>query len=203
MLPQRHLNPRGTNPHMVRGDRGQRSETVRRANLSALVRALHTEGALSRSELGRRTGLTRSGIRRLVGDLAATGLVAEQRGEPSGMPGRPSPLVRLASDRAVVLALEIAVDSLAMAVVGMGGDVMDHVRVERTRRQLHVDHVASALAALARRATVRWRGERLVGVGVAVVGVVRRSDGFVSTAPNLGWREVPLGAALRRALRVT
>ena len=34
------------------------------------------------------------------------------------------------------------------------------------------------------------------------MGVVRRSDGFVSMAPNLGWRDVPLGSWLARALDV-
>ena len=48
-------------------------------------------------------------------------------------------------------------------------------------------------------AGVPWR-EPLVGIGVAVVGVVRRSDGFVSMAPNLGWRDIPLGERLARAL---
>ena len=32
------------------------------------------------------------------------------------------------------------------------------------------------------------------------MGVVRRSDGFVSMAPNLGWRDIPLGERLARAL---
>jgi D-xylose transport system substrate-binding protein len=186
---------------MVRGDGGQRSETVRRGNLSALVRVLHGEGPRSRSELGRSTGLTRSGIRRLVGDLASAGLVTEARGQPSGVPGRPSPLVSFQTDRAVVLALEIAVDSLAMAVVGLGGQVMDLVRVERTRRRFGVEETTADLVALADGAAVKWRTNALVGIGVAVVGVVRRHDGFVSMAPNLGWREVPLGAELRRALR--
>jgi predicted NBD/HSP70 family sugar kinase len=39
-----------------------------------------------------------------------------------------------------------------------------------------------------------------VGVGVAVAGVVRRSDGLVFMAPNLGWVDVPFGARLARAL---
>ncbi|HEY5630401.1 MAG TPA: ROK family protein, partial [Candidatus Limnocylindrales bacterium] len=38
------------------------------------------------------------------------------------------------------------------------------------------------------------------GIGVAVAGVVRRSDGLVRTAPNLGWAEVPLGDELAAAL---
>ncbi len=40
----------------------------------------------------------------------------------------------------------------------------------------------------------------IVGIGVAVVGIVRRTDGLVSMAPNLGWRDEPLGEALAEAL---
>ena len=52
----------------IREGIGQRSETVRRSNLSAIVRALHDDGPLSRSELVALTGLTRSAIRGLVGE---------------------------------------------------------------------------------------------------------------------------------------
>ncbi len=105
---------------------GHRSETVRRANLSAIVRALHASGPLSRSELVARTGLTRSAIRGHIGELEAAGLVSEERPVPLGLPGRPSPVVSLDGDRASVLALEINVDSLAAAHVGPAGEIIDH-----------------------------------------------------------------------------
>ncbi len=180
---------------------GQRSETVRRANLSAIVRELHAAGPLSRSDLVARTGLTRSAIRGLIGELVAADIVTEQRAAPQGVPGRPSPLVRLNPERAVVLALDIAVDSLAVALVGLGGKVFDLERIDRPRGHTSVDDIAADLAELAtllrdRRPT----RDPLIGVGVAVVGVVRRSDGFVSMAPNLGWRDVPLGERLGEAL---
>jgi predicted NBD/HSP70 family sugar kinase len=41
---------------------------------------------------------------------------------------------------------------------------------------------------------------RLTGVGVAVVGITRASDGFVHFAPNLGWRDVPLGELIAARL---
>ena len=180
---------------------GQRSETVRRANLSAIVRELHAGGPASRSELVARTGLTRSAIRGLIGELAAADLASEERAEPQGTPGRPSPVVGLNADGAVVLALEIAVDSLAAAVVGLGGVVFERVRVDRPAAHTSVPAIAADLAAMAAGIRAgRPAGERLLGVGVAVVGVVRRSDGVVSTAPNLGWRDEPLGAALAEAL---
>ena len=182
--------------------RGHRSETVRRANLSAIVRDIHLRGPQSRSGLVARTGLTRSTIRDLVGELGAAGLVREERGSPQGTPGRPSPLVKPNPSRATVLALEIAVDSLAVAVVGIGGEVLDEVRVDRPRGRLSVDETIADLVELSRLPRSRPASrDSLIGVGVAVVGTVRREDGFVRMAPNLGWRDVPFAERLAAALR--
>lgn len=184
-----------------REDLGHRSETVRRANLRAIVRELHGSGTLSRSELVARTGLTRSAIRALTGELIAGELATEGPAALDGTPGRPSPLVRPDPHGAVVIALEIAVDSLAAAAVGLGGEVIMSERVSLPRGRSSVDDIAAALADLV--ATLRGRldgGDTIVGVGVAVPGIVRRSDGMVSLAPNLGWRDEPLGDHLTPAL---
>ena len=118
---------------MRRDDIGLRSETVRRANLSAIVRELHVHGPQSRSELVARTGLTRSAIRGLIGELVAADLADEERAVPLGVPGRPSPVVHPSADGRVVLALEVAVDSLAAATVGLGGTVLEHRRDRSAR----------------------------------------------------------------------
>jgi predicted NBD/HSP70 family sugar kinase len=105
--------------------------------------------------------------------------------------------VHLNAGRAVVLALEIAVDSLAVALVGLGGHVFDLERIDRPRGHTSIDDIATDLAELASLLRARRPSrDPIIGVGVAVVGVVRRSDGFVSMAPNLGWRDVPLGERL-------
>jgi predicted NBD/HSP70 family sugar kinase len=180
---------------------GHRSETVRRANLSAIVRALHLLGPQSRSELGLRTGLTRSAIRGLIGELVGGGVVDEVRSASAGLPGRPSPLVRPDPHAVVVLALEVNVDSLAAAVVGFGGMIHQLQRVDRPRGHLSMAQTVEDLVALAAPIVAPYRGApALLGVGVGVAGVVRRSDGLVRHAPNLGWRDEPLGEALHAAL---
>ena len=182
---------------------GQRSETVRRANLSAIVRELHLRGPQSRSELGMRTGLTRSAIRGLIGELTAGGVVEEVRSGSAGLPGRPSPVVMPDPRAAVALALEINVDSLAAALVGFGGTVHDLVRVDRPRAHLSLDEIVGDLVDLSAPILGPLRGDpALRGIGVAVAGMVRRSDGMVRQAPNLGWRDEPLGERLRAALGV-
>jgi predicted NBD/HSP70 family sugar kinase len=185
----------------VRAEPGQRSETVRRANLGAILRELHAGGPTSRSGLVARTGLTRSAIRGLIGELAARGLVAERRAHRLGTPGRPSPLVCPRPEGAVVLALDVEVDSLAAALIGIGGRVLEHVRIDRQRGHSTLVAIVDDLAELAATITARRPpGDRLVGIGVAVAGVVRRVDGLVSMAPNLGWTDQPLGDRLARVL---
>ncbi len=181
---------------------GQRSETVRRSNLSAIVRELHVRGPLSRSDLVALTGLTRSAIRGLIGELVAGGLATEVPSRPAGTPGRPSPIVHPRSRAAMVVALEVNVDSLAAALVGFGGVVHGLRRVDRPRTHMSVEAIVGDLVELAGPLLLEVDPDALVGVGVAVAGIVRRSDGLVRMAPNLGWRDVPLAERLREALPV-
>src|SRR4051794_16502535 len=144
------ISTKGSQTLLVDGsDIGQRSETVRRANLSAIVRGLHERGPLSRSDLVAATGLTRSAIRSLVGELVTAGFVNEVGAVRLGTPGRPSPLVRLNATGAAVLSLEILVDSIAAAIVGLGGETIEKVRIQRPRGELSVDEVDADLSALA------------------------------------------------------
>jgi predicted NBD/HSP70 family sugar kinase len=99
-----------------------------------------------------------------------------------------------------VVAIEINVDSMAVAHVGFGGVVSSLVRVDRPRAHATVDEIAADLADLAAPVLSGAAHDgAVIGIGVAVAGVVRRSDGQVRHAPNLGWRDVPLGDRLAAA----
>ena len=148
-----------------------------------------------------RTGLTRSAIRALVGELTSSGLATENRAIHLGRPGRPSPEVSLVPEAATAVAFSIGVDSLAAAVVGLGGSILAEARVDRPRRHTSVEDVVEDLAGILGMLPGHVASpDRIVAVGVAVAGVVRRRDGLVETAPNLGWRSAPLGTVLARRL---
>ncbi len=74
-------------------------EGLARAQQARVIEALRQQGTASRSELARLTGLSRTTITSLVGDLQQRGLVVEQSvgdagAEPAGR-GRPPILLRL------------------------------------------------------------------------------------------------------------
>lgn len=173
--------------------RGVASEELRRHNLAAVLDRLHVTGALTRSQLAEQTGLNRSTIRDLIGELVGLGLVLEDRGTTSSGPGRPSSVARVDPAGAVVLAVEFEVDSMAVATVGLGGHVFDKARVAHAPGSHPPRQVVDQLSRLATPMLDALPAKHyLAGVGVAVAGVVRRHDGFVHVAPNLGWSNVPL-----------
>ena len=182
---------------------GLRSELVRQSNLSAILNSVHLGGALSRSDLVQRTGLSRSAVGALVGELADLNMVVETRSASDGNPGRPSPNVEVLANRKVVLAMEVLVDSVAVAAVGLGGTLLLSARSDRPRAHLPVERTVKDLSELARQITARLPADcGVFGVGVAVAGLVRRSDNMVLVAPNIGWHDVPLGDLLSNALHL-
>lgn len=177
---------------------GRSTDQLRPHNLSMVLRYLHLAGPLSRAALTQRTELSRSTVATLVAELTARGLVVEGPPRSPSGPGRPSPEVRLAGDGPVVLAVEVGVDSLAVAVVGLGGDVRSQVRVERERSPVAAPEVVAELHRIGR-PLLDAQPAPLVAIGVSIVGVVRRTDGLVRIAPNLGWRDEPLGDLIAEA----
>lgn len=182
------------------GRRGVATDELRRHNLSAVLDRLHLAGPLSRSELAEQTGLNRSTIRDLLSELAVAGLIVEEKGTPSAGPGRPSSVASVSPTGAVVLAVELEVDSIGVATVGLGGHIFSETR-EPNVGIVSPEDVIRRLTALSRSLLSDLPpGATPVGVGVAVAGVVRRSDGFIHVAPNLGWRDVPVAEMIGSAL---
>ncbi len=180
-----------------------RPEEIRRHNLSLLLRHIHQHGELTRAELTAAMRLNRSTIGALVSDLVALGLVTEYVPSGRDRAGRPSHVVAPRGDGPYVLAVDVDVERIVTAAVGLGGTVHE-------RRVTVIEGADRRPQAVVRRivSDASWLAHRLpgslgpVGIGVSIPGTVRRRDGFVEHAPNLNWRAVPFAALLAERLPV-
>lgn len=172
---------------------------VRQTNLARILRLVHVDGSLSRATLTELTGLNRSTVADLVGELVTLRLAVERAPDPARRVGRPSPVVS-AAPGVVAIAVNPEVDALTMAAVGLDGGIA-------LRERIDVDHLltpAETVALITDR-VAEWRAGPLtdaliVGVGIAVPGLVRATDGVVRNAPHLGWRDVPLREIVSEAV---
>ncbi len=186
-------------------DRGRRGtgtnqEAVRRHNLATLLGHVHRSGGVSRAQLTERMGLNRSTIADLVRELEDLSAVIQSTPEAGSSPrsgaGRPSIDVNPDPEAVFVIAAELGVDTMDVARVGLGGLPLDRMSTS-TPSDPDPEVLLDTLMELVR-SMLKTSGEdaRLVGIGIAVPGVVTNAAGMVRFAPNLGWTDVPLSAML-------
>lgn len=187
---------------LVRGAGAARPDEIRRHNLGLLLEQVHRDGELTRAELTQRLGLNRSTIGALVTDLASLGLLAEQVPTASDRAGRPSHLVGPRPDGPYVVAVDVEVDRVSGAAVGLGGHVLARREVRLAAGRSDPEFVAETIAAmLDPLAALLPEAAWPVGLAVSIPGTIRSADGMVEFAPNLHWQEVGFAGLL--AARVT
>jgi predicted NBD/HSP70 family sugar kinase len=178
-----------------------RPDEVRRHNRTTLLRLLHISGPCTRAALAAELGLNRSTIKTLVDGLAEAGMVEEKVPRPGRGAGRPSLLVLPQPQAAVVLAVDLQVEHVAIALVGLGGQILGRNSWNLRGRMREADevitHILESASVLA-----GDLGVTPMAAGVSVPGVVRRSDGLVHEAPNLRWTDIALGDRLSAVLRI-
>ncbi|WP_349357344.1 ROK family transcriptional regulator [Salinibacterium sp. G-O1] len=170
--------------------KGSRNESVRRDNLSTVLGLVHRSGGLARSALTVATGLNRSTIAALVAELVALELVTEGIADPTRRVGRPSPQVQPGS-QPVAVAVNPEVDAITVGLVGLSARVEHRVRHEMDHPATP-EETARIIADLLTTLAPELRGRRLLGIGLAVPGLVRARDGIVRWAPHLDWTDAPL-----------
>lgn len=153
------------------------TEGLRRQNTAVVLRALRQEGASTRAELAKQTGLAKATISVIVADLEAAGAVAEAGSRP-GVRGRPGRPVALRGDRFVALGLELNVDYVSAVVLDLAGEVLLSESRPAGPDAL-VDLARDAVAAHA------GPGRTVVGTTLAVPALVRGDNRTVAWAPNL------------------
>lgn len=165
---------------------------VRQMNLASVLSYLHQGGPLSRAQLALQTNLNKSTISSLVEDLIHRGLVREHGIDASGA-GRPSTLLKLNPQAGCLIGVEIGVGFLSAIVTNFIGEVLWR-RYEELGLVTKQERVLPRTFEIVDEAVgfVRKNGERLLGLGITVPGMVDVEQSVLVFSPNLQWRDVPL-----------
>jgi glucokinase-like ROK family protein len=166
---------------------------LREINLSTVLRRLHEGAPLSRARLADMTGLNKTTVSSLVEALFARGLVRRVGLDTSGG-GRPATLLDLDPDAGCIVGLALGVDFVSAVLTDFDGQVRWQQRLEADPAEGQETIIARTLRLLdqAREANQEQCARRLLGLGLAVPGMVNVQDGVMIFSPNLQWRNVPL-----------
>ena len=167
-------------------------ESLRERNRLRVIDALRTRGAISRADIARQTGLSRSTVSSLVGDLQAAGLVVERVAEsaapasPQG--GRPPVLVALDQSAGAVVGLDFGHDSLRVAIADLSYAILAETYAELevdTAAQDALDTAARLVGELIEEAGVER--DRVLAAGMGLPGPIERESGVVHSPILPSW----------------
>ncbi|MET0839333.1 MAG: ROK family protein [Marmoricola sp.] len=171
------------------------NDEVRRRNTALVMRLLRDSGALSRSDLARRSGLAKATVGTIIAQLQRVGAVADGTAEVIGR-GRPSTPVALTGQSLAGLGIEVNVDYVATTALDLAGR-----RLSFRERTINRPQMADVVPLVHEEvAGLEARGVTVLGLTVAVPGLIDRVRGVVVEAPNLGWTDVDLASSLRAEL---
>jgi N-acetylglucosamine repressor len=187
---------------MARGPiSGSNSIRIKAHNQQAILLSLLQHGALSRSGLARRTGLSATTISNQTSTLLAQGYLREEDAPvPAGKRsvGRPQTGLQIAPGAAAVLGIHIGIGTIRAARHDLFGRVQEE-------RVAEFDLQEAATAVLARAADLAAalpapESIPLLGVGVGIPGLVDPAAGRSLQAIGLGWRDVAVSERIAARL---
>ncbi|CAM3097333.1 ROK family transcriptional regulator [Saccharomonospora xinjiangensis] len=171
-------------------------------NLALVSRLIAGDGPVSRAELAQRSGLTKTTVTQLAGELLDAGLVRELGTARHGGPGRPATHLVVNVVGPVGIGMQIEADHVAGCLVDLTGRVRD-----RAMRRIDDPDGGPGVAVKAAEPVLRRllasadaRDSVVAGIAVGVPGRVD-GDGRADSV-ELGWVRVPLASLLTRRLEM-
>ncbi len=174
-------------------------------NRLTILQLLRAEGPISKSDLAKRSAISRPTVSKVVDDLHADGL-AENFGTatPSSVGGKPATLYRFNSGAVRVGAVLLTIDGVFAAICD------GEARILCKREQhFHLDRSPATVTAIVTSLLSRLlyelslASDDLLGIGVGIPGLTDSANGIVCFAPHLpGWHDVPLQQWLADAFDV-
>ena len=157
-------------------------------NRNLVLKTIFAQNSISRAEIARVTGLTRTTVSEIVANLLEEGLVSEI-GVGSSLGGKNPILLSLVDDSRYLIGLDLARDQFRGAVVNLRGKTREMVTlpVNSNNGDEALALVYEILDRLMQAACLP-----LVGIGIGTPGLVNIAEGTVVNSVNLDWKDLPL-----------
>jgi N-acetylglucosamine repressor len=174
------------------------NQQTRRFNQQLVLRTIYDRSPISRAEVARTTGLTRTTVSDVVDLLLGEGLAEEVgRGQSTG--GKAPIMLRVPDEARHLIGIEVGDTHLTGAIVNLRGEVRHRAEIALDGRD--GEQALARLDALIDELADSGGGP-VLGIGVGTPGLIDTSSGTVRWAVNLDWRDLPLGDRLRERWRL-
>ncbi|WP_079474820.1 ROK family transcriptional regulator [Marinococcus halophilus] len=166
-------------------------------NKSIVLNKIRSEGPISRAQIAKETNLTPPTVSANVRELIEQGIVKESRlGDSQG--GRKPTMLVINSGDFYIIGLDAGPTEVEFGLADLSGTVIHHLResISLTEESEFLDVVKKGIHDLLNE--IPLMRDKVVGIGVAMHGVVDVATGTSLFAPNLHLRNIPIKEELEK-----
>ncbi len=152
---------------------------------------LHLHSPISRSEIARRTGLTRVAVTNIINEFIEVGLV-ESVGYESTSLGRKKELLRLKADAFYVIGVDLSRDRIKVGLFDTRADVKKLLSSKNpdNRKKPTIKKLYEMIEETLKSAPKR---DLVYGIGIGAPGLIDYDAGILVSSPKFSdWKDVPL-----------
>ena len=176
-------------------------ELMKQLNVSAVLNIIKNNGSLSRADIAKLTGLTPASISNITKQLIEGEYLLERgMGESSG--GRPPIILELNPEARYVIGVNIGVGSIQVVITNLGAKILCRKEITMSMDEYDKDNVFNELVKIINQVVLSSNIDtnKIIGVGVAMHGIVNVATGVSEYAPYYNWVNVNLKDELQSRL---
>ncbi|MFW6022547.1 MAG: ROK family protein [Bacillota bacterium] len=167
------------------------SQYIRDLNLSGIFRLIHKYGPVSRKELADNTGYSAATISNHVKRLLDYKFVIEtEKGSSTG--GRKPVYLSVNSARNYIISVEFEINDIKLMIFDLNMDVKarEILPLEKENPEQVILDLIESIKCFIKDSGIDIK--KVIGMGIAVPGLVNNEEGLLYLAPNLDWNNVPI-----------
>ncbi len=178
---------------------------MKRLNLRLIFNQVQKDGAVSRAQLARETGLSSMATGRLVDEMIHVGLLEEvdNKEDVLSTVGRKSKMVQVSAHKIRNLGVEVAANHITVGEVDFYGNVIDSVTYQENFSRATPEYVCNRIAAMIQKKMCALKtGQRYHTCGVVSPGIIDCERGVIRFASCFHWKDVPLAELISKTTEI-
>ncbi len=174
---------------------------VRQINRLRILNSIALKGSTSRAQISRDLGFNKVSTGEIVESLLQEGII-EESGAVQQKAGRPSISISLKKDRYLVIAVDIGLRNIRLALVNLAGELL---RFERfpTPQSPTVEEILALIIKTTKSYQMRIaQHQQIIGLSVSIGAQVEAATGTIISHKDWKWENVPFSYALEKYVSI-
>lgn len=175
------------------------TRVVRLFNATSLLRTLYREGSCSRTKLAKLTHMSPATVSRITSELVDQQIIVE-KGTGKSNAGRKPVIFQLNYEKIYIAGACVSRDQMGLAIANLKGMILAkrYFHPSSLEPESLMNEIVREFELLVQETNINR--EYILGLGLAISGIVDSEQRKLVHSVNLGWQEVQIGEILENEL---